>query len=161
MLVEFRERMGLTSVEETVQSLQGVVGLCRSEQHTRHTLSTMIDHGHKYRNLERHLGHGVCLFLGISLSETHWTKLMTKTTTKFQTVLELIRKTPIPELAMRYACLRDVIVNAKLETFYFPAQQFHGNMFMELPLELTQVNLGEEMDGFSPDDFYYQNWPAI
>ncbi|KAK1050071.1 hypothetical protein LTR74_017146 [Friedmanniomyces endolithicus] len=74
----------------------------------------MIERGQFYETLETDLGGGVCLALGMSLPETHWTKLMTKTTNKRGRVIEhLTTNTQVPELAIRYHALQERIVTTR------------------------------------------------
>ncbi|KAF2158959.1 hypothetical protein M409DRAFT_71372 [Zasmidium cellare ATCC 36951] len=73
----------------------------------------MIECGHKYKLLEYHLGHGACFVLGNHLSETHWTRLMTRR--EVPRVVEIVRSTTVSELATFYAPLRERVVEAKLQ----------------------------------------------
>jgi hypothetical protein len=46
-----------------------------------------------------------------------WTKLITKSGTKFNLVLERLREIQLPEVAAPYRELRKIVVNAKLSWF--------------------------------------------
>lgn len=74
----------------------------------------MDDRGHRYMNLEERVGGGVCFTLGISLSETHWTKVLLKSGPEFEKCVRQIESTSAGRLARVYADLRDIVITAKL-----------------------------------------------
>jgi len=80
-------------------------------------ITEMIDAGSRYRNLEQHLGIGVSLVLGMDPTETTWTKLLPKSGPKFDDVMKHLKSTELPNLAVRYRILREIVVGHQLGTF--------------------------------------------
>ncbi len=68
--MEYRDEIGRPSVEETALGLHNAIGFCRDVAEAQNTLEMMISAGHKYKQLENHLGAGVCFVLGTELGET-------------------------------------------------------------------------------------------
>jgi hypothetical protein len=70
LLVEFRAQAGFTSVDDTARLLFLETGYYNTYDEAQKKFIEMIEWGHKYKNLEKHLGNGVCLVLGMDLSES-------------------------------------------------------------------------------------------
>ncbi|KAM0724053.1 hypothetical protein Q7P37_000233 [Cladosporium fusiforme] len=90
------------SIDATAQMLHLHANLGLSLKHASKTLEKMIARGNSYKYLERTLGVGVCFVLGTSLSETHWTKLLAKSTPESAKAIDQIRNTPVMSLGERF-----------------------------------------------------------
>lgn len=69
-LVEFRSEIGKPSVDETAHVLHHSIGLGQDIDEAVKILTTMIDFGHRYKQLEDSLGAGICLVLPTNIGET-------------------------------------------------------------------------------------------
>jgi len=74
------------------------------------TVKAMLDHGSRYRNMEKALGTGICLVLGCYLPESYWKKLMKKSGALFDSVIAHIKQTEAMQLAADYSPLQEAIV---------------------------------------------------
>jgi hypothetical protein len=81
-----------------------------------------------------------------------WTKLITKSGPKFNTVLKRFNEISLPEIAERYAGLRQRVVGAKLESF----KQQNG-LFFNSPFSLDNTWPQYDYQAGS-DDFSSQSW---
>lgn len=119
LLVEYRADVGCQPEldQGTIETVSKATSYHNSEIEAKQGLATMIERGGYYLNLEKHVGQGVCFVLGTSLSETYWTKLITKSGPKFNMVLERFNEISLPETAAQYAALRQRVIGAKLESF--------------------------------------------
>lgn len=70
LLVEFRTKYEITSLEDTAEMLYQQHHLYQSSEAALEALKAMIDSGHRYKNLEKQVGLGASLTWGTSLSET-------------------------------------------------------------------------------------------
>ncbi|KAF2170532.1 hypothetical protein M409DRAFT_19352 [Zasmidium cellare ATCC 36951] len=86
------------------------------------TMKDMVNWGHRYKNLEKTLGKGICLVLGTQLSETLWYKILPKSGPKFKDVIAHLRKTGAVEVQKAFVDLREVIVKSKLQELRTDAQ---------------------------------------
>ncbi|EMC97244.1 hypothetical protein BAUCODRAFT_121740 [Baudoinia panamericana UAMH 10762] len=91
--------------------------MCKSYEKALNTLMTMIERGRKYKFLEQELGLGVCICLGTDLSESHWDKLLKKTTADFSRIMEHLREKGVSDMANRLGPLRDFVVSQKIRSF--------------------------------------------
>jgi len=125
------------------------------------TLFTMIERGQFYETLGTDLGGGVCLVLGTSLPETHWTKLLTKTTYKRDRVIEhLNTNTPVPGLATQYQALQDHIVNSKVESLLVERSPFLGEGHetnADWAMQMMQCRMPHEFAGAVLDEIFGAN----
>lgn len=71
VLVELRDSLDRPSYELTAALLHRTGIIPTSLSAASKTIKTMIDAGHRYRNLQRESSHGLALVLGISLPE-YW-----------------------------------------------------------------------------------------
>jgi len=119
LIVEYRAAVGISSEpdQDTIIAIRKATGYNKSEAETKKDLATMIERGGYYLNLEKHVGQGICFVLGTSLSETHWTKLITKSGPKFDAVLERFKQISLSNTAAPYAILRQRVIHAKLALF--------------------------------------------
>lgn len=69
--------------------------------------------GHRYLNLEKKLGAGVCFALGGGLSESHWTKLLPAGTKADPVIRHLKKNTRLTEIASALAPLRQRVIDVK------------------------------------------------
>lgn len=69
-LVELRRRNNVRSRDATAKLIQADLSMFTNPQSARDVLDAMIDAGHRYSNLEKHLGQGVAFVLGKTVSET-------------------------------------------------------------------------------------------
>lgn len=126
----------LETATRLAPQLGGEMGANILEKH----LKTMIERGHKYLYLERELGRGICLTLGVNFPETTWTGLLTKGTNGLDPVMETLRKSSAAELAGRYSTLRDVLVQHKMA-------EISGTLVaIERPVGLDMIYLGRSAD---------------
>ncbi|KAJ8610787.1 hypothetical protein MRB53_038338 [Persea americana] len=95
----------------------GIFGV--SSENATKTITSMIDAGHRYRNIEQKLGLGSCMVLGVSLTESY---------------------TPVAVLAPKYAHVRNVVVQAKLDQVRL--QQDTTLMSPSLSMSEATVGLG-------------------
>jgi hypothetical protein len=70
LLVEFRAQARSTSVDETARTLFSETHFYATYEEAQKGFIDMIDRGNSYKNLEKYLGNGVCLVLGMDLSES-------------------------------------------------------------------------------------------
>jgi hypothetical protein len=72
LLVEYRAAVGYQTEidQETVSKICQTGGSNKGEADTKKVLTTMIERGGYYLNLEKHIGLGACFVLGTSLSES-------------------------------------------------------------------------------------------
>lgn len=70
LLLEFRARYKCSSVEETAAAIHPFWSINYSLEYLTDTLHSMIDDGHRYKNIEKALGAGSILVLGKDISET-------------------------------------------------------------------------------------------
>lgn len=70
LLVEFRTKNNVTSVEDTATMLYDQHHLFPSLAIAKEGLAAMIDAGHRYKNLERSIGIGAPFVLGTTLAES-------------------------------------------------------------------------------------------
>jgi len=70
LLVKFRTRHKITSVEDTATVLYYRHYLYTSLEKTKETLLAIIDAGHRYKNLKGLIGVGVPFVLGTKLAES-------------------------------------------------------------------------------------------
>lgn len=70
MLVEFQAQHQALDLAVTAEALSTCGNVCKGFAEARETLEYMLDAGHRYKNLETHLGPGVTFLLGIELSES-------------------------------------------------------------------------------------------
>lgn len=107
-------------------------------------ISSMVDYGSRYRNLEKKLGLGIVFLLGSKIlfarlenkrlqvcqfkalkAKAHkqilkvlsWGKLLPKKDEKFEDVIKHIRKIRLDEEAAKFATLRQVIIQHQLQVF--------------------------------------------
>ena len=77
----------------------------------------MLNYGSYYRNMEKALGKGVTLALGITHAES---KILTKKTKKFNRVMDQLRNTPFGGLSITYAELRSCLVKHEMLRLAMP-----------------------------------------
>lgn len=70
MLVEFQAQHLSLDLAVTAEALSTCSTVCKGFAEARETLEYMLDAGHRYKNLEAHLGIGVTFLLGTELSES-------------------------------------------------------------------------------------------
>jgi len=140
VLFEFRGEIGNPSIEATAHFLHYSAGFGRDVKQAISTLNTMIDSGSKYKQLEGFLGAGVCFVLPTNIGETNWTKILTKSTDRNRSVMRSLSETEIPALAVKYACLRERIVGAKL-TELWALQQAGPSQFIAAPSQELSVGV--------------------
>jgi hypothetical protein len=72
LLVEYRAALGYDPEvdRDTIITICEATGYYRSEPETKQVLAQMIERGGYYRNLEKHLGQGICFVLGTTLTES-------------------------------------------------------------------------------------------
>ena len=70
MLVEFREEIGQPPIEATAQFLHVSGGFGRDVDEATRILNTMIESGHKYKQVEGEIGAGVCFVLPTDIGES-------------------------------------------------------------------------------------------
>ena len=70
MLVDFRERINRPSIPDTAHILHHSAKFCKDVEEAKKLLDTMIDAGHRYKQLEASLGDGVCLVLPTDIGES-------------------------------------------------------------------------------------------
>ena len=70
LLVAFRASNKCPSVESTADKLYPVLTQVDTKESLLWHLHHMINAGHRYGNIEKALGRGVCLVLGKEVSET-------------------------------------------------------------------------------------------
>jgi len=114
LLSEYRARQNYPPEAVTVTEIcqSGLFGLDSEE--VAKTIRHMITAGSRYRNLENHLGDGVCLVLGMVLKESSWCQVLPKSGEKFERVMQHLHRTPVVRLAREYGELRHHIVNHQL-----------------------------------------------
>ncbi|KAK0261938.1 hypothetical protein LTR35_017792 [Friedmanniomyces endolithicus] len=120
------------------------------------TLVIMIERGQFYETLGTDLGGGACLALGTSLPETHWTKLMTRTTNKRGRVIEhLTTNTQVPELAVRYQALQERLITHKVESILVERSLFLGEVhdsFADWTMPNTQDGVPHDFSDATMDE---------
>ena len=70
MLVELREWWGISDIEATASFLHFTAGFGQDLKEAMSILSTMLDHGSRYKQLEKQLGVGVLFVLPTNIGET-------------------------------------------------------------------------------------------
>lgn len=70
VLVDFRDGIGRPSVEETAALLCQTGIIATTQMKAAKIVNSMIDAGHRYRNLELNTTPGLAMVLGISLPES-------------------------------------------------------------------------------------------
>lgn len=75
VLVDLRDGIGRPSVDETADLLLRTGIISTSRQDANKLVNSMIDKGHRYKNLQQGTSAGVALVLGISLPEYWWVVL--------------------------------------------------------------------------------------
>jgi hypothetical protein len=70
VLVEFQAQHPSLDLAVTAEALSTCGTVCRGFAEARETLEHMLDAGHRYRNLEAHLGIGATFLLGTELPES-------------------------------------------------------------------------------------------
>jgi hypothetical protein len=70
VLVDFRDGIGRPSVQDTAALLYQTGIIPTTLTRAIKTVNTMVDAGHRYRNLELNTTSGLCLVLGILLPES-------------------------------------------------------------------------------------------
>lgn len=70
MLVEFQAQNPSLDLTATAEALSTSGTVCKSFAEARETLEYMLDAGHRYKNLEAHLGIGATFLLGGEISES-------------------------------------------------------------------------------------------
>jgi len=114
LLSEYRAHQNYPPEADTVEEIlqSGHFGL-KSEDVAK-TIQHMITAGSRYRNLENHLGDGVCLVLGMTLKESSWCQVLPKSGDKFKRVMQRLHATPLIGLAREYGELRRHLINHQL-----------------------------------------------
>ncbi|KAG8630152.1 hypothetical protein KVT40_001771 [Elsinoe batatas] len=94
----------------TEQALQAAVSAVPEHAKVKFCarLTQIEDDGSRYRNLEKSLGEGATLALGIELGESYWKKFLPKS--GIAGFIRRARETRLAELAIRFAPLRKEIV---------------------------------------------------
>ncbi|KAM0711466.1 hypothetical protein Q7P35_000832 [Cladosporium inversicolor] len=112
VLVDFRDGIGRPSVEDTATILYqtGIIPTTLSK--AIKTVNTMVDTGHRYRNLELNTTPGLCLVLGTLLPESCWTK--NKSGPAFEAIKDRVSQTKTSAMATQYSELQKKIVKAEL-----------------------------------------------
>ena len=70
MLVEFREWLGRPDIDSTATFLYFTAGFGQELKEATSILNTMLDHGSRYKQLERYLGIGVLFVLPTDIGES-------------------------------------------------------------------------------------------
>lgn len=119
LFVEYRASAGFDPEldQGTILRMCQTSGHRENESETKRKLATMIERGGYYKNMEANVNQGICFVLGTSLSESYWTKLITKSGPKFNRVLERFKEISLPQIASQYISLRQKVIGAKLESF--------------------------------------------
>jgi len=112
MLVEYRDAVGVEELDRTAEALHVNDGVCESVTETKKMLRKMMDRGRMYKLLEDNLGVKVCFVLGTSLSETYWTKLLTKSTPRFPAVVAQIRTTTVTTIGQQFSSVEREVIRA-------------------------------------------------
>ncbi|KAF2722749.1 hypothetical protein K431DRAFT_293093 [Polychaeton citri CBS 116435] len=113
-LVEIRTHIPLGTEDEIAEFIHHTAGLCNTVQQAKKKLDFMIRAGNKYTFLDDSFGGGLCLFLGTEYGESHWLKVLTKTTDKFQTFKQHFPNTAVPAPSRQYCGLKYEIHGAML-----------------------------------------------
>jgi len=124
-----------------------------NELETKRKLATMIERGGYYKNIEANVNQGICFVLGTSLSESYWTKLITKSGPKFNTVLERFKEISLPQTACQYIGLRQRVIGAKLESF----KNQQNSLLLDYPISLQNMYSQHSYQAQS-DGFWQQSW---
>jgi hypothetical protein len=137
LLVEYRASAGYEPEldQDTIIRICQASGYQDNEIQTRQRLAKMIEFGGYYKNLEENVNQGICFVLGTSLSESYWTKLITKSGPKFNTVLERFKEIPFLQIADQYTELRQRVIGAKLESF----KNQRNSLLLNYPLFLENT----------------------
>ena len=172
LLVEFRSRFGYPSDEDTAQTIINL-GLFHGDlSRLKQEIAEMINAGTRYKNLEKSLGMGASLVLGVNISESmydclrmrrktwidsfRWTKTLPKGGAMHRLVVSHIARTPLPALAAQYATLRVTVVEERLRSFFqmaihtvsvgqtFPHSFAVGERFALYTQSLPAINAGME-----------------
>jgi len=112
MLVEYRDAVGVEELDRTAEVLHVKDGVCGSVTETKKMLRKMMDRGRMYKLLEDNLGVKVCFVLGTSLSETYWTKLLTKSTPRLPAVVAQIRTTTVTTIGQQFSSVEREVIRA-------------------------------------------------
>lgn len=110
MLVEYRDAVGAGPLDGTAEDLHLRNGLCESVLQTKTALEKMMHRGTMYKLLEKELGVKVCFVLGVSLSETYWTKLLTKSTPRFKNVVAHMRTTTLVKFGQELGSVEGAVI---------------------------------------------------
>ncbi|KAI9715119.1 MAG: hypothetical protein M1828_001054 [Chrysothrix sp. TS-e1954] len=116
------------------------LGKTSTLEEARTILRTMIDAGHRYKNLEIQVGVGAPLVLGCELAETHWTKVLPKSTPKSLQAFQALRNSEIPHLAQKYQKLRMHIVGELLHRLESAESPRNGIVMPAGPPETTSMD---------------------
>lgn len=69
-LAEWRPNDKVIAGDETVKLLISKSDVSSNEPEAAKILRDMLDKGHRYKNLERHVGGGIAFALGVEMAET-------------------------------------------------------------------------------------------
>ncbi|KAH7096060.1 hypothetical protein FB567DRAFT_48389 [Paraphoma chrysanthemicola] len=155
LLVDYRASAGYGHEvdQDTILRICQASGHQDNEVDTRQRLAKMIEWGGYYKNLEANVNQGICFVLGTSLSESHWTKLITKSGPTFNAVMKRFKDISLPQTAQQYAGLRQVVVGTKLQSFKNQENSFPLNY--PLPSNCTYPQYTYQAEN---DNFFSQSW---
>lgn len=77
-------------------------------------IDQMLTAGHRYKNLEVHLGQGAPIFLGKDTPESSWVKLLPKRGHSFEAVVRQVQSTDVEKLARKFPYLQDMLIDYQL-----------------------------------------------
>lgn len=121
LFIEYRSKYPCSSSDGIANIIcnSGLLGvdLRHVKKTVKKTVNKMITLGSYYRNMEQALGKGVALSLGTDISETTWTRVLTKKPEKVNVVMSHLKETLLAELSQKYARLRDCLINHRMDRF--------------------------------------------
>lgn len=70
VLVELQRKTGMPTAADLAQTVVMTATMKLPPMEIEKTVKAMLDHGSRYRNMEKALGMGICLILGCYLPES-------------------------------------------------------------------------------------------
>ncbi|KIW18409.1 hypothetical protein PV08_02697 [Exophiala spinifera] len=114
-LLSGSQRFGCTWTPECTDAVRTVHNLDRSPEEIERDVKYMANCGGRYLNLEKSLGRGSSLLLGLDIAESIWTKTLPKSGKVHDAVMNHIRTTQLTSLVNKFGLVRKLVVERELE----------------------------------------------
>ncbi|OAP60880.1 hypothetical protein AYL99_05882 [Fonsecaea erecta] len=114
LVVEFQQRFGCLWNRDCTDVIRVVHNLDKDPEEIERDVKYMVSCGGRYLNLEKRLGPGSSLLLGLDIAESIWTKTLPKSGKVHDAMMNHIRGTKLTTLVDRFGPLRELVVECEL-----------------------------------------------